>query len=509
MRTTALVGFGDPLYLKTVLIVLYISLSIALTSIVNELARQSKKDKKLLLWFLLVPILLLVPMPAQHSANTFVHESIASSIFETPFNPGFCVFYENGNCIAKSLGVWTHAYHITLAPFKLLGAHWVKIFNSLCFSITAIFTYLLVKKSGRSPWFTLAFLIPTQLAFISTPVLGMLSMAIGSAMMYFTISTVEGDPKLFDAIATSAFFIHIRPENFVYFLLLLPSLSKKLVKNKKAWGLILLNAPVKVAEYFRGLSVEWLPNMGYRFSKIISLFPANLKFIFNPAEFNLVFAVLLVAGSFIAFRKKKPLLAILPWASLAIYTTKLPGIVFYHSYNITSRYLLTFVVACLPCIYFGLKYLQLPKWILPLAVIPFLLMRPSASHDAVLFDTATQFADELANLSNENGMVIYSMFPHIFKTAERSAWVMDDFIYTSGDYLAVDPRFFIKTHQSDCIISKFSEVHGIPLYNFSCTLNPSRFIGFHKPRKNLYQGCLHIAWAIQNFFSVQTTQASS
>lgn len=457
-------------YMSSVLLLLYFNATLAINSIFSEILHRTKGRRKILLSLpLIIIVLMLLPVPAVHSANSFYHERFSKSFLTAPFNPGICMIYEAGNCISSSYVVWTFAYHLTLAPFQLLGTHGVKLFNSFFIVLAGLFLYFFIERTENSPLFILAALVPPLLVFLSTATLELLSFSIGIILMCFFMNFLETKKGLFPTIALGVYFMHIRPENFIYLFMLLPYLAKSLIRDWRSLSLLLINLVLKVTEYLRGVSIEWTLNLGYRADVLLQYFIRNVKFIANPLTFNFIFFLLVILGGYYAIKERKYFLAVLPWLLLAIYTTKLPGIYFSINYSMSNRYLLAFVPAGILLVLFSLKSRRIPWFLALLSILPFFYLNLSPSLETVMLQDATMLTNNITEFSNSRNMTVLSLFPWIFENATRSAWYADEFRYSSGDYLAISPYlFFIETHKSSCEINFIKNMGDLELYNFSC-----------------------------------------
>ena len=280
------------------------------------------------------------------------------------------------------------------------------------------------------------------------------------------MNTGEGFTAL---TAAGMVYLHARPENFIYYAFLLPYFLKGFKKDPRLLGLLTANTVVKVLEYWRGASFtpEWRLEVSRRLVVIQKYFLENIGFLFNPLTFNVLFSALLVVGTLELLKNRKVSIAILPIISYLIYTTKAPYTRFYGWY-IPQRFLLSFAVTCIPAIFAALKRVRLPKALLIIPIIPLLVGTPETGEQQ-LYDLAKMHVREIAETSNNLSMPIYSPFPYIFSDSSDSVFVMDDFPYPDGSYLALGKEGWQHTPEgANCSMTEIIRLNKLILYNMTC-----------------------------------------
>jgi hypothetical protein len=465
------VDFRNPLYWNFVLSVFYLDLLLALYFIAAEFTRRLKSDRRVALLLLLVPLLMALPIPAQHFSNSFMHENIAKALSENPYASSHCLWYSGGECKFLSNAPWSYMYHLVLARFIDFGAVGIQLLNSISLFLFFSFIYFLIKDSKHHPAYLLLFVVPPLLGFLSTPVLGFLSLGFGTAFMYFLIKFIEGETSFPGLVATGMVYLHIRPENLIYYALLLPYFFKGFKKDIRLLGLFVTNLLVKGLEHFRSapFSPEWGLQLSHRVVVLKKYLFGNLKFLFNPFTFNLPFAIMLSIGSIELAKKKKYMLAALPVLSYLVYTTKFPYVNF-NDGGIAHRFLLSFVVVCIPAIFESLKKIEIPKIVLIVSLVSLLFMSIPETEDQLVYNLATSKASEIAGISNNLSMPVYSHFPYVFSGLSDAVFWMDDFPYPSGSYLALGVRRtpYIYPQGAVCSSSELNRLGELRLYNLTC-----------------------------------------
>jgi len=468
--------FGST-YFNLITTILYLLIFFGFGVILFEIFKTITKNKKMAVWIIIIPILTLINIPPQYSINNFTHEDLAEVIAENPFQNKICSWFENGECIQKFNVAWTHTYHIVLSTFKKFGSRWIQLFNAFCLFLTLFFGHLLAQRAKKSLVWTVAFVTPVIFFYLSTPILGYLSLAIGIVTTYFLVKLLEGEQVHLKFALVSALFIHIRPENFIYLLIMLIPIADKLLKSLPALGILTSSLILKRFEYFRGIldigvtSSDWSLNLTYRLTLLTKLFLRNFLFFFNPLNFNLFFIILIFIGIFATLKKKKFIpFIVLPLLAIAIYTTKIPGIYFSLYNPFSSKYLLNLIVASAPIIYFGMKNSE--RKLIPLAflmLIPFTTMQLIPSYEYLIYKNSVGVQEEIIQFANNNSMTVYSIIPDVFKDANRSIWIMDNFQFPSGQYLAIEPSsYHLDTHKNICEIAPLKAIGNLTLYNFTC-----------------------------------------
>jgi hypothetical protein len=459
------VDFRNPAYWSSLMALFIFDLAAAVYSVARELYRN-RGDRVVLALFLSVPLLLLLPLPSQLSANAFMHEGLALALAEDPFAVGQCHWFSGGGCQMVSQLPWSYAYHLLLSAFVGLGATGIKLMNSLLFVVFLAFARLSLKD--RSPLYLAAFFVPQALVYLSTPFLGFASMAFGSAFFYFVMGAADGRGRIEDVVFTGAYFLHLRPENFIYVLLVLPYFARRLASRPGLFGFSLVNVLAKALEYMRGaeFTVEWGLLATTRLETFSQRLLPGLAFLLNPFAFNVLLTAFAALGVVQAVRSRRWSWASLPVAALFIYLTK-QGSSFFHGPPV-SRLLLGLAAACFPLVVKGIRDFPLPR---ALALLALLSLVPVAtvgdSELALTYELSMEHKDELVEISEENSMPICSHFVYEFSDAEAVFW-SDGFPYPDGSYL-IPFAGELYYPMPGCTLRQFGELGGLALYNFTCT----------------------------------------
>lgn len=456
--------YGLDVYWNLVFLVLYAGLGASLFIIAREICRAIKDDKRLALLFLVVPLLMLLPVEPKGLDNAFMHKGLARALSRDPLQRNYCIKYEQGSCTMDSYPPWTYAYHIFLRFFVDGGDLAIKLMNSFLVAVFAFFTHLMLRE--KTQWGALITLIPPFFVFISEPVLNLFSLCFGSVVMYLFLRFLEGGTHLTEFVVTASFFVHIRPENFIYLFFLLPYVLGALVEEKGAlaWGL--LNSVVKAFEYSRGRSFtyEW----GLHLAERVVIFTGNAlgstAYLLNPVRFNVLLSVAVLAGAWFLARKGKLLLAALPFVGFFIYNSRYDWFSFTGTL-FTSRYLFDMLFVSLPCINEFFREVDIPKVFLVLVLLPLLTADYGAGSLYGPLQSSLEHKEEICNISRQKGLQIISPFFYELRECGNTSQTGDTLWQGPGEYLFVSRDFYYGHLCEGSLVERMGEVG---VYEMTC-----------------------------------------
>lgn len=458
--------FGNPVYWYFVLSLFYINTALILYFIIRELNKSLAVDRKVVALFLIVPILVLLPIPVQHNANSFMHVSLGNALAKNPFSIGHCLYVSADGCNFISYPAWSYEYHILLSLFTRIGPVGIQLMNSLFIGLFLAFTYFSIRKYGKTPIYLAAAIIPQVFVYLSTPIMEYAVLGLGAVFYYFLIEFFDGG-KLTPLVVSGMYFLHLRPESFVYVLLLSPFFIKSIMKNKQLLAFTVVNLFVKYFEYQRGL---FSPEYGLFLARRIPIFIEHLipaiAYFFNPFNFNLVFLILFGVGVIETIRSKKYFLLFPPAFAFFAYVTHF----LLNFYNIpVSSKIIDITMAGFPILILGLRKTNIPKYILLLSILSLTnAFTPETNPVSDLYTVSMQHKNEIAALSNNLSMPIFTYFPYEFEGIAEAAFIMDDFPYEAGSYIV--PRYvsYPDEEKLPCNATYLTAFNSLDILNMTC-----------------------------------------
>jgi|GEM_PF-6550721 len=442
--------------------ILYANLLFLIFFVAREIKRTfGKKVPRVLL--VLPFIFILLPVGLRHGTNSFMHLSLGMAFSEDPFASMHCISYSVSECIKTSYPAWSYSYYMLLGPFLHLGEFGVKVLNSLFGFILVYFLFLMLQKNQVSGWFSLLAISPPLISLLRVSHLDTYSAASAMVFLYFLS---QKDP--FVTAVSGMNFLHIRPENWVYFLILLPRFLPAL-KSSGTLAIVIPNVFLKVFEFMRGyaFSPEWLPPIKLFLSDLQSKGLENVAFSLDPTKSAFLLFALAFIGVIFSVKKNRDYVLLLLFGFM-IYTTHFSGISLYGSIR-HRRFLIDLTWLAVPLFLVSLKKLRPSKWLILLFVVPLLIYDFSDTIEGTSYLLAKSYSENISALSNELSMPVVSMFPWLFGNT-TSDFLLDDFPFSPGDYLYVnyDPKrnyYSISTNSFD--LKNLTSFGELILYNFS------------------------------------------
>jgi len=280
------------------------------------------------------------------------------------------------------------------------------------------------------------------------------------AGFYFLTEFLEKGRKLPELVFTLAAFMHARPENFIFAALIFTQIGRKIVKSPTLTFLGGINWVVKIFEYWRGLSKDWLPLVSFRFQLLAKSITKIFMSFVNPTTFNLPLFIFALYGEYMLVRKGRYFLAFIPLIGIFIFIIK-P----LHPY---SRYFIGYFSLWLLSGYEGIKSYRPKKWFLLLSLVPFAFITPSTSPLFQEYGVIKDNIPTILSLSQTRGLPVVSYFHRLFKNWNSYA-IMDDFLYPPGQYILISPlSHHYLVFQEHCNISSLTSVQNVEVYLISC-----------------------------------------
>ena len=458
--------FRNPIYWYFVLSLLYVNTALIIYYVARELKKSLSVDRKVVMLFLVVPILTFMPIPPLHYANSFMHFSLGKALAANPFSIGHCLHVSADGCNLMSFPAWSYEYHIILSLFTRIGSVGVQLMNSIFIGLFLAFTYLSIRKYSKTPIYLAAAVMPQMLLYLSTPIMEYAVLGLGAVFYYFLIEFFDRG-KATPLIVSAMYFLHLRPESFVYVLLLSPFFMKSILKDRRLMAFTSVNLVVKYFEYQRSLfAPEYGLFLARRIPLLIERIIPAIAYFFNPFNFNLVFIILLGVGIIETLRSKKYLL-LLPLAfAFFAYATHFQ-IIFY-STPFNSK-IIDIAMAAFPIMILGLRKTNMPKYLLLLSIFPLMLALTSTANKASdLYAESMYHKNEIAVLSNNLSMPIFTYFPYEFEGIAEAVFIMDDFPYGNGSYIVIQHNSYPNIQKLPCNTTYLTGFESLDLLNMTC-----------------------------------------